>query len=98
MSWKAWLLWGLTAVAAVVAYLLVRRRPSGWPPVDGLAQVIEQTRLELTSARHKAAVEIVAANRDDAKLRETLALVQREPDAVKRRQRMLELYREVGGA
>ena len=100
MSWWRYIAWALTAVIGVLAYVLVRRRSPRWPPSDSTTRwrdAVEQAQLDLAEAKQRAVVDVAAAQRDDQDLKRRLTDAVKESDATRRRQRMLALYREVGG-
>lgn len=75
-----------------VALLLWRRRGIGTSPVH---EAIEETKRSLDEVRHESVVEVTAARKQEAALKERLRTVKAMSDRARRREELLRLYREV---
>lgn len=82
----------LGAVGLIAVALLLRRRRRATSPVR---EAIEETKRSLVEVRQEAAIEIAAARTQEKALKERLGAVKSISDRVRRREKLLRLYREV---
>lgn len=92
----AWLWLPLAALVAVLAWLLLRRRPGA---TDGgaVAAIAQDARLRLAEANVKAAAEVAVARAESASGRIVLNRIATIPDRKVRLERMAELINGLEG-